>query len=321
MRLRGATAMGSLVMHESSGAISRTSRWPVLAASPLGVLALVLALVFAVEAAIMLVLTRWLPRGGESLLLSLADAILLIAGLAPALWFVVVRPLRALLNERGTLLLRVLDAQEQERERIARDLHDELGQQLTAVLLGLRAAENAESSPAARAGLQAARRGAADALEAVRRLARGLSPVVLRDLGLEVAVTRLCEDMAAATGLTVTRELALPGERLAPGAEIAVYRIVQEALTNATRHARAASVHVRLVRIGNALQLSVRDDGIGMATGSDGASGLGMRGIRERVQSLGGVLRVASAPGRGTMVAAELPRVLDSNGPHPRFDC
>ncbi|MGE0482418.1 MAG: sensor histidine kinase, partial [Phycisphaerae bacterium] len=295
-------------MPESLDAIRRVSRWRALAASPLGVLVLVLALVFAVEAAIMLVLTRGSPRADESLVVSLADAIVLAAVLAPALWFLVVRPLRALIGERGMLLLRVLDAQEEERERIARDLHDELGQQLTAVLLGLRAAESAESLHAARAGLQAARRGAADGLEAVRRLARGLSPVVLRDLGLETAVARLCEDMAAASGLTVTRELALPDERLAPEVEIAVYRIVQEALTNATRHARATHVHVRVVRVGDALHLGVRDDGVGLEGGLDGAPGLGMRGIRERVQSLGGVLHVASAPGRGTMVAAELPR-------------
>lgn len=295
----------------------RASEWPTGArlapgsASPLRVLVVMLALVITVETAIMLALAQWTPEIHASLLLSLVDATLLALLLAPALWLVVVRPLQGLVEQRGVLLARIFEVQETERARIARDLHDELGQQLTAVLLALRAAADATDAGPRRAALETARRLASESLESVRRLARGLALVVLHDLGLRAALERLCEDTAQAAGLEVVRDLAAVEDPLTPRIEIAVYRVVQEALTNVARHAQARRVAVRLARDGTALELSVADDGKGPGLGDQaGRGGLGLQGMRERIGLLGGVLRVESAPGSGTLVTARIPKAF-----------
>ena len=161
--------------------------------SPWRVLVLVLLLVFGVEGAIMLALPC-LPRvWREPLPASLLDAGLLTLVVAPAVWALAVAPLRQLVESRGHLLRRLFASQEQERARIARDLHDGVGQQLTALRLGLRNVEEAEDLPVARERAHALRELAANAHDDVRRLAQGLGPGVLQDLGLVAALERLCE--------------------------------------------------------------------------------------------------------------------------------
>lgn len=286
----------------------RTNPW----SNPLSVLLLVLGLVILAETIIMLVLTQWAPPLHASLSLSLTDALLLAALLTPVLWRVVVRPLRLLAEQRGILLARVFDAQEDERARVAHDLHDELGQQLTAALLSLRTAESVEDRAVRSAGLQEARRLIAESLESVRRLARSLAPLVLQDLGLRAAVERLCEETARAAQFTIDYEFSIAAERLAPQIEIAIYRVVQEALTNVMRHANATRAVVRLARDGATLVMSVEDDGQGVPATGDPArqTGLGLAGMRERIALLGGALSVEPAHGSGTRLIARIPKVF-----------
>lgn len=289
-------------------------------ASPLRVFLLVLALVFGVEASIMLLLAVWQPFPADSVAVAGVDAMLLTTVIAPAIWVLVVAPLRSLFEQRGRLLQKVYDVQEDERARIARDLHDELGQQLTAVLLGLRAIEMAEDREQAIARARGVAELAAGSLDSVRRLARGLSPAVLTELGLRAAVERLCEDVGHASGLGVTREIELDSERMTPAVEITAYRVLQEAMTNVVRHAEASTVVVRVIGRGDELVLEVKDDGKGLPDGRSalagrsgagadmGSSGLGLHGMGERVALMKGSISFESAPGKGTAVRVVIPK-------------
>lgn len=288
---------------------------PGLPLAPLRVFVLVLAAAFAVESAIMLELLPWLSLDERPWLVAMLDAGALTLVLAPAVWVLVARPLESLCAERGDLLARVFDAQEQERARIARDLHDELGQQLTGLLLSARALEDSTTADTARAHSATIRRMAADALEAVRRLARGLAPVVLHDLGLRAAIQRLCEDVGGATDFEIAVHCDLPRRRVAPSVETAVYRVVQEAVTNAVRHSHARRLDVRLTRRENDLIVLVADDGRGFEPRSleDAepglAGGLGLRGMRERIELLRGAFRIDSCPESGTTLSMRIPDV------------
>ncbi|CAG0951829.1 two-component system, NarL family, sensor histidine kinase NreB [Phycisphaerales bacterium] len=281
--------------------------------SPLRVFGFVLLLAFLAEGLIMLVLPRislW-PRGsvGESA----ADAALLSLMLAPGLWFVAVRPLRNVFRDRGELLERVFEAQEDERRRLARDLHDELGQHLTAILVGLRAMEQAAESESTRGRATVLLRLTSTSLNEVRRLARGLRPGALEDFGLSEAVERLCEEFQATHHVSLTLNMKLrPDRRFSPATEIAVYRLLQESLTNIARHAEAARVQVSLSEIEGAIRLVVRDDGKGfdnsrLADAGRNPATFGLRSMQERAELLRGSLRVVSEPGKGTFVEGVLP--------------
>lgn len=282
------------------------------AVSPLRVFALVLAIVFAVEYAIMAVLASAEPLPRTSAALSLLDSLALVAALCPALWLLVVRPLRSLVAERGALLARTLTIQEEERSRLARDLHDELGQAQTAVLLGLRSVANARSLEEARERAESVHDIAVGAVESTRRMARGLSPGVLIDFGLAEAVERVCEDVSAAGEIEIIRRIDTGPDRLHPTLEIAAYRVIQEALTNAIKHAGATSIRVGLRLERGRLHLEVTDNGRGLPVTHDAGSGLGLAGMRERVVLLGGEFRLTSSPATGTTLRAALPaRPLD----------
>lgn len=286
--------------------------------SPLRVFAVILILVFIVETGIMFVIATVAPVKSDSPFMGVLDALVLTAILCPAVWWLVVRPLRSLVEERGVLLTRLFRAQEEERTRLARDLHDELGQQLTVVLLGMRAAEQAPTVEEARQRIDVARQAVTGSLEAARRIARGLSPSVLTDFGLTVAVDRLCESVRAAGVIEIERDPGAALPRLRPEVEIAAYRVVQEAVTNAARHSGAKRVRVSLELDGDSLKLGVRDDGRGFGEseggggggGGGGPSGLGMQGMRERVHLLGGAWRSACDAASGTTIEASIPRVL-----------
>lgn len=282
-----------------------------VARSPIGVFGIVLGSVFLVETAIMLVGVSEADRFSfRSIAAAFADAVVLTIVIAPVIWLLVVMPLRSLHAQRGQLLSRVLQAQEQERASLARDLHDELGQHLTAILLSLRAAEQSETPQESKERLETARRLASGSLDAVRRLARGLSPVVLNDLGLRTATERLCEDISAAAKIEIDRNIDLPDQRLRPAVEIGVFRVLQEALTNALRHSGATRLCVTLRMEDNSLCLEVRDNGRGLPA-KDGessvvGSGLGVQGMQERIALLGGRLDLTSGSG-GTAMIASIP--------------
>ena len=282
--------------------------------SPVRVFALVIVVVFAVEAGIMLALARIFPRDTDSAFLSIVDSVVLVASLCPVLWILVVRPLRALVSHRGELLTRLISIQEHERAKMARDLHDELGQVQTAVMLATRSLMNAQSIEQARERAEMVHQMATEAMETTRRLARGLSPSVLNDFGLGRAVERMCEDFASAGSIEVRAENAIGDVRFGPNVEIAMYRVAQEAITNAVRHSGAARVCVRLKRDGDRLVLEVTDDGRGFDPGSisppsDG--GLGIPGMNERTVLLDGRFEILPVPTGGTTVRARVPVAPD----------
>lgn len=212
---------------------------------------------------------------------------------------------------RRRMLKEILRAQEAERARVARDLHDDVGQALTSVLLGLHLLESDLASPGREADtsqrLTELRELVSDALERARRLAFDLRPTVLDDMGLVPALEHLVTQVADRSGLAV--DIATPGlggRRLPPVIETVAYRVVQEALTNVVRHSRAGSVSVTAAVSEGRLRALVEDDGIGFEPGS-GDGHLGIEGMVERAGLAGGTLEIISAPGRGTTIRLELP--------------
>jgi two-component system, NarL family, sensor histidine kinase DevS len=203
-------------------------------------------------------------------------------------------------------LRRVVAGQELERQRLARELHDETGQALTSILLGLKAVEGAATPEEMRAAADALRELVVATLQDVRRLAVELRPKALDDFGLAPALERLVNVFAEATGIPVALEASL-GERLPAEVETTLYRIVQEALTNIVKHARARNVSILVVRRPQAVTAVIEDDGTGFDSRSVQEDGLGLLGMRERVALLDGRLTVESTPGAGTTLAVEVP--------------
>lgn len=200
----------------------------------------------------------------------------------------------------------LLSAQDEERTRISRDLHDGVGQALTAISLGLGAVLDADPS-AQRAQLVGVKELVAKTLEDVRRISRDLRPALLDELGLEAAVTHFARELAERSGTEIDVLARLP-QRLPRSAEAAVYRVVQEALTNVARHARATHASVVLTASGDRLHLVVEDNGDGFVPAEPAATvSVGLLGMRERVELLGGTLRLESTPGRGTIISARVP--------------
>ncbi len=193
-------------------------------------------------------------------------------------------------DERRESGRRVLAAQEEVRARIARELHDEVGQVLTGVMLGV-------EDPDAR---ESVRRS----LDDVRRIAGELRPQTLDELGLQSALRSLCTSVAGTPGLRVERRLELGDVKLTPEVELVIYRVAQESLTNVMRHAGATTALMSLQQLDGALRLIVRDDGRGLEEEDDGA---GMAGMRERALHIGGRLDVRAAPGGGTEVVLDVP--------------
>jgi signal transduction histidine kinase len=204
-------------------------------------------------------------------------------------------------------LRRVVEGQELERRRLARELHDETGQALTSILLGLKRVEEARSEEAAAAATSQLRAEIVGTLQAVRRLAVELRPSALDDFGLVPALERLAESLGGESGLRVDVEANLGGTRLPPEVETALYRIVQESLTNVSKHAEAEHASVVVRRRAGSVTIVVEDDGRGFRAEDDGGDGLGLIGMRERVGLLGGRLAIESTEGSGTTIVAEVP--------------
>jgi signal transduction histidine kinase len=202
----------------------------------------------------------------------------------------------------------ILEAQEAERSRIARELHDETGSALTAILLGLAAIDGAATLPEARAASAALRKNASSALENVGRLAFALRPPVLDEFGLVPALRDLSRALEERGGPKVEIEIDLPaGTRLAAKLETAVFRITQEALTNVVKHAEATTVRIRFACGERSVALAIEDDGRGFVRTPEADSGFGLLGMRERVASVNGALDIESKRGAGTRLAVEIP--------------
>ena len=204
-------------------------------------------------------------------------------------------------------------AQEQERRRIARELHDHTGQAVASLLVRLRALEDSRTLRQAISRAEGLRRLAARTIDDLGRLARGLSPGVLENLGLRPALERLASEESVALGVTVDFEThGLGAARFSAEMEIALYRITQEALANAGKHAAAGRIAITLARENGEVRLSVRDDGCGFdapaTMRSSAAQGrLGLHGMRERAILLGGALEIDSKRGEGTTVSVQVP--------------
>ena len=198
-----------------------------------------------------------------------------------------------------------LQAQEEERTRVARDLHDEVNQSLTGLLLRLEAVREA-APPELEAELAETKSLANQAMRELLSLARQLRPTALDDLGLAAAVAGQAEQLGQGE---IAAEVAIEGDfsDLGDDAQLVVYRVAQEALSNAGRHSGAAGVEVRLRRLdGGGVELTVADDGRGFAF-AESESGLGIGGMRERALLIGGELTIESRPGRGTTVRLSVP--------------
>lgn len=198
-----------------------------------------------------------------------------------------------------------LRAQEQERARVARDLHDEVNQSLTGLLLRLEAARE-EAPPALEAELAETKALANQAMRELLSLARQLRPTALDDLGLAAATAGQVEQLARGE---IVAEFSADGDfsELGDDAQLVVYRVAQEALSNAARHSGADRVEVELERLGSGgVELTVADDGRGFAF-DESEGGLGIAGMRERALLIGGELTIESRPGRGTTVRLLVP--------------
>ena len=205
---------------------------------------------------------------------------------------------------RRETLRRVVDAQEHERRRIARELHDETGQALTSVLLGLRLIE--EVSPDVRAAVSELRETITAAIQELRALAVDLRPKALDDFGLGAAIERLADTYSRRTGIAVDVHVAGLSDRLPEDIETALYRIIQESLTNVAKHAGAATASVTVHRRPRVVSIVVEDDGVGFDP-TRVTDGLGLTSMRERAELVSGTVRVESRPGGGTTIAVEVP--------------
>ena len=204
-------------------------------------------------------------------------------------------------------LRRVVSGQELERRRLARELHDETGQALTSILLGLRAVEEAGSPDQMSTAASDLRELVVRTLQDVRRLAVQLRPKALDDFGLVAAVEHLVQTFSEATAIRVDLEAQLGDKRLPPEVETTLYRIVQEALTNIVKHAGASRVSILLVRRSGSATVVIEDDGEGFDPAELREEGMGIMGMRERVELHEGRLTVESAPGSGATLVAEVP--------------
>lgn len=216
-------------------------------------------------------------------------------------------------NYRGRLRAlssQVITAQEEERKRISRELHDETAQALTSLLVGLRLLQGARSLEEVKTTATELRELTARTLEEVRKLALELRPTTLDHLGLVAALEWYSREYASRLDAVVDFESEGLAERLAPEVELVIYRVVQEALTNIARHANASRVAIRLTFEEAAVEAVVEDNGQGfdlVEATSTRERGLGLFGMRERVELVGGTFNITTRPGAGTSIRIRVP--------------
>ncbi len=252
----------------------------------------------------------WLPTERE-LLRAIADRSALAidrAGMTDAL-----RERERRIVELSGHLLR---AQEEERKRISRELHDETGQALMVIRLYLGMLEGNVGTRSARAKIRETLDVVDRTIEGIRRIIGRLSPLVLQELGLIAAVRKEAKDLAKSSGVKARVTVSPEFGRLPATVETAVYRVVQEALHNVAKHAAANTVHIEMTRDGDFVRLLVEDDGVGMiAKPKPGRRSFGLAGMHERIGNIGGKLKVTSTRGKGTRIEVNAPIAGAGFGP------
>lgn len=215
---------------------------------------------------------------------------------------------RAAEQEMRELSQKLVHAQEAERKRLSLELHDQVGQMLTALRMEISnlGRIGPKDPELFREHVQQAKQVAEGAMKTVRDLAMGLRPSMLDDLGLGPAVEWLCREFSRTSGIPADAVIEGSLATLTDEQKTGLFRVVQESLTNVMRHARASRVEVRLTESAGRIELIVQDDGCGIRNGK-GRRGLGLLGMEERIRELGGVFSVESAPGAGTKIRAEIP--------------
>ncbi|WP_162909673.1 ATP-binding protein [Aggregatilinea lenta] len=217
---------------------------------------------------------------------------------------------------RAQLLSKVVSAQEDERQRISRELHDETGQALTSLLIQLKILERQNTLDAMKSQVQEMRNATAQTLQEVRRLAADLRPAALDDLGLIAALESYIEEYTRATDIPVSfKTQHLENVRLPHNVEITLYRVIQESLTNIARHAEATHVEVSLALERSTIRVLIVDNGCGFdierTLGAD-ERGLGLLGMQERIELISGTLKLESQSGQGTRIQIQLPVLEES---------
>jgi signal transduction histidine kinase len=229
-------------------------------------------------------------------------------------------------KERSDLLEKIITAQEEERRRIARELHDEVSQTLTGLVMSLGSAEALlRRAPAVKQRLQALRSLTSEAVEEVRRLIQDLRPSLLDDLGLVAAIGWYVENHLAPAGVKAELETQGFDRRLPPTVEITLFRVVQEAITNIIKHAQAKTAYIRLQFTHSAIEGSIKDDGVGFNADTlrperRRGMAVGLLGMEERISLLEGKLNIESQPGGGTHVHFEIPWQDSSSEENSRSD-
>jgi signal transduction histidine kinase len=224
------------------------------------------------------------------------------------------------MRDATELVMRVTQAQEEERRRIARELHDGVAQSIGSVLLELRVLEERVVDESAKQPLRTLRGNMKRILNDVGRLARQLRPSALEELGLAAALDQYAQEMQRVHGLDMQVVIHGPASesRLPPAIEITLYRIVQEAVANAARHGNATDASVVIERAHDRVRLVVEDTGAGFdLEKAQRSGGLGLRGMRERAELLGGSLSIETAPGKGTSIRVEVPLETADLEPEP----
>jgi len=245
---------------------------------------------------------QWLPTELE-LLRAIADRSALAidrAGMNDAL-----REREMRIAELSGHLLR---AQEEERKRISRELHDETGQALMVIRLYLGMLEKSVGTRAARAKIHETLDVVDRTIEGIRRIIGKLSPLVLQELGMIAAIRKEAKDLAKSTGVKARVSVGEEVGRLAPEIEMAIYRVVQEALHNVAKHAQAKTVNIQMVREEGLVRLAIEDDGVGISPiQNPQRRSFGLAGMRERISTLGGTMRVTSRKNQGTRISISVP--------------
>lgn len=286
-------------------------RDPKFRTSPIRVWILVMTVISITEAAVMFILPSLLPPAPSLMLGAIVDSVLLTIVISPLLWWFIERPLRIVNNMRGEFLAEYFARTEAERRHIASDLHDGVGQWLTLLISGLKSAEAANLNGECRQRVTDLQGIATRALRDVKRLALGLRPSLLDDLGLGPALERIVAELSQHQSISLTLDTSGLGEnRLPETIETTIFRIAQESLANIAKHSQAEHASITVRYSGGAVELEVKDDGRGIPEqflrGGNGTH-LGLDSMRERATLLGGRMEVTSGSGLGTLIFVRIP--------------